>query len=512
VTRLNAIGIDLGTTYSSVAIVSESGEPEIIPNSESERLTPSVVFFDEDAIVVGQTAKDAAGAHPDHVVMFVKRQMGNSAWHVTYHSQQFSPIDVSAIILKKLKQDAEQHLGRALPNVVITVPAYFDDVRRRATISAGEIAGFKVLDLINEPTAAAIAFGSEKAQGDQTILVCDLGGGTFDVTVMRIEGKVFRIVASDGDHQLGGKDFDDALMRFGSETFQREHGFDPTADSVDAWELRAYAERVKRELSKRTKTTLMVRGKGRTTRVELTRDQFSALIQPKLETMLACVRSALRDAALTPAHINRVLLIGGSTRIPAVRSILGEYFGQEPDASVNPDEAVALGAAIVAAQKDVQQAPAPVTPAIAEKVGGLQITDVTSHSLGIEAYVPGTTQKLNSILIRRNSPIPAEVAKEFVTSLPGQTAIKVTIYQGEFPDPALCNPVGEFTLSGLPPNRPAGCKVRVTVSCGSNGVVNVTALDIQSGQSTTTSVSYRAGESKEQVSARQRWLAASPVV
>lgn len=510
--ELSAVGIDLGTTYSAAAVVNEHGQPELIPNAESERLTPSAVFFDDDSIVVGQIAKDAATTHPDQVVLFFKRQMGNPNWYFPYHQQRYSPVDFSAMVLKKVRQDAESYLGRPLPHAVITVPAYFDDARRRGTIAAGEIAGLNVLDLVNEPTAAAIAFGVGRSQQNETVMIYDLGGGTFDVTVMRIEGQEFRIIASDGDHQLGGKDFDDALIRFAVEQFIREHEFDPTVDPVDAGEIRTHAEKIKRELSKRSKTMLMIRSQGRSNRAEISREQFESLIKPKLDTTLTLVRSTLKDAGLTPDQIDRVLLIGGSTRVVAIRTMLGQFFGKETDGSVNPDEAVALGAALVAAKKVVEASPAVVAPPIIEKVGGLQITDVTSHSLGIEAFVPGTSQRINSILIPRNSPIPTEVAKEFVTTIPGQTAIKVALYQGEFQDPALCNPIGEFTLGGLPPNRPAGCKVRLTISCGTNGVVNVTALDIESGKQTTTTVSYKVGQSAEQVSAKKRWLDAKPIV
>ncbi len=509
---LPAVGIDLGTTYSSIAIVNGSGQPELIPNAESERLTASAILFDDETIVVGQMAKDALAVSPDKVVLFVKRQMGNPHWYYTYHGQKHTPADVSAIILKKLKQDAELYLNRPLPYVVITVPAYFDDARRRATISAGEIAGFHVLDLINEPTAAAIAFGVDRSSKAETVLVYDLGGGTFDATVMRVDGKDIRIIASDGDHQLGGKDFDDALMKFTVEQFVQEHKFDPTTDMSIAAELRERAEKAKCELSKRMKTLLILRAQGKDCRVSITREQFTGLIKPKLDTTLTLIRDVLRQAQLQPTDIDRVLLIGGSTRIPAVSDMLETFFGKLPDNSVNPDEAVALGAALMAAKKVVDVAADRVAPPIVDKVGGLQITDVTSHSLGIEAFVPGTQQRINTILIARNSPIPVEVSKEFVTTMSGQTGIQVMIYQGEFQDPELCNPVGEFVMTGLPPDRPAGRKVRVTVACGTNGVVNVTAVDIETGQQTTTQVSYKVGQSQEQVSAKKRWLQSKPIL
>jgi Molecular chaperone len=508
---LPAVGIDLGTTYSSVAIVNERGTAELVPNAESERLTPSSVFFDEDVIIVGQDAKDALAKYPDQVVMFVKRQMGNPNWYYTHDGEKYTPTDISAIILTKLKNDAEAYLGRSLPYVVITVPAYFDDDRRRATINAGEQAGFKVLDVLNEPTAAAIAFGIDRGAASETVLVYDLGGGTFDVTIMQVKGKEIKILATDGDHQLGGKDFDDAIMRFAVRTFMAEHGFDPTEDPIIAGELRAHAEKTKRELSKRGRSLLLLRGQGKESRIEIERAKLDELIRPKLGTTLALVRSSLADANLTPQQIDRVLLIGGSTRVPAVRQMLADFFGKEADFSVNPDEAVALGAALVVAQKMMTITPEDMPQPVVEKVGGIQISDVTSHSIGVEAFVPGSNQRINSILIPRNSPIPAEVSKEFVTTMQGQTGIKVNIFQGEFPDPALCNPVGEFILTGLPPNRPPGRKVRVTVACNGSGVISVTALDIESGHQTSTEVSYK-NESTKKRSAKDRWKSEKPIV
>jgi molecular chaperone DnaK len=355
-----------------------------------------------------------------------------------------------------------------------------------------------VLDVLNEPTAAAIAFGIDRSSKPETVMVYDLGGGTFDVTIIKVNGKEIKILATDGDHQLGGKDFDDAVMRYAVQVFEAEHGFDPTNDPNIAGELRVLAEKTKRELGKESK-------------IEIERTKFDQLIKPKIETTLSLIRSVLKDAKLTPAQIDRVLLIGGSTRIPAVRDMLTVFFVKEPDATINPDEAVALGAALVAAQKALTIVPEGVSAPVAEKVGGLQITDVTSHSIGIEAFIPSSGQRINSILIPRNSPIPAETSKEFVTTINGQTAIKVTIYQGEFPDPTLCNPVGEFLLAGLPPNRPAGRKVRVTISCNASGVINVTALDIETGKQTTTDVSYK-NEATQKRSAKNRWKTEKPIV
>lgn len=515
--EINAVGIDLGTTYSSLAVVNKYGVPEVVPNAENERLTPSVVLFDEDAIIVGQVARDAILTSPDRVVMFVKRQMGTPYWYFQFEGQRYSATDISAIILRKLKLDAEKRLNRSLQYAVITVPAYFDDDRRRATKSAGEQAGFKVLGLLNEPTAAAIAFGIDRCNRPETVLVYDLGGGTFDVTIMRVEGKEIRILATDGDHQLGGKDFDDAIMALAVRTFCQEHGSgseDPTLDPLVAGELRVQAEKAKRELSKRNKTYFVFRAHGKASRIEITREQFTELIKPKLITTISIVQSTLRAAGLQPRDIDRILLIGGSTRIPAVATMLEEFFEKVPDTSVNPDEAVAYGAALRAAHIAATEiAPDEVPEPVLEKVGGLQITDVTSHSIGIEASVPGTDRRINSIIIPRNSPIPTEVAKEFVTTLPGQTAIKVTILQGEFQEAAACKPIGEFILRGLPPGRPPGCKVRVTIGCTADGVVRVTALDIQTGQQTQTEVSYRSEiEATQALDPRQRWKSEKPIL
>lgn len=502
-----AVGIDLGTTYSAIAVVNEHGDPEIIPNADGERITPSAIFFDDETVVVGQTAKDHAGTEPDRVVMFIKRQIGNPHWFFQYRQRRLSPIDLSAMVVAKLKKDAESLLGDIIERAIITVPAYFDDAHRRATIAAGQMAGLEVLDVINEPTAAAVAFGATRSGLNEHVLIYDLGGGTFDVTILHVDNQKIKVSATGGNHQLGGKDFDDAVISWAADRFQAEHGFDPTNDKTLAAEIRQQAEKAKRELSKRLKTTLVIRAAdGKTTRAELSREDFERLIRPKVDSTLSLVRVTLADAKLTPPQIDRVLLVGGSTRVPLIRAVLRDFFGKEPDTSINPDEAVALGAAISAAQHDLQHAPEQVPTSVADKVGGLQITDVTSHSFGIEAAVPGSQQKINSILIPRNSPLPTEVAREFVTTLPGQTVIKFTIYQGEFRDPQLCNPIGDFVLAGLPAGRQAGKKVRVTFTCDTNGVVHVSAVDIETGRQAETQVSYRVGATTQEVANTGSWL------
>ncbi|MGV8026693.1 MAG: Hsp70 family protein [Anaerolineaceae bacterium] len=503
-----AVGIDLGTTFSSIAIINENNEAEIIPNSEGGRLTPSVVFFDNNISVVGEIAKDNSELYPERIIKFVKREMGNPAWFYKHEEKRLTPTDISALILRKLKIDAELYIGQKIRYAVITVPAYFDDSRRRATIDAGSMAGFEVLQLINEPTAAAIAFGINQAEKDETVLVYDLGGGTFDVTLLKLsdKGNKIEILASEGDHQLGGKDFDDAIIRFCVECFYSEHDFDPTSEPHDLQELRNNSEKAKIELSNRDKTALLVRSNGQRSRVLIEREQFENLIKPKLDTTLSLIRNVLKSSHSKPALIDRILLIGGSTRIPLVKKMLKDFFQKEPDDSINPDEAVSLGAAILAVKKLSEISPESLENEAFEKFGGLQITDVVSHSIGIDAFIPGSNQKINSILIKKNSPIPYEVSKEFVTTIPNQTAIKITIYQGEFQDLTLCNPIGDFFLKGLPNGRPSGRKVRVTISCTKNGVVEVKATDIESGLETQTQVDYSIGNSKQQISAKKLWL------
>lgn len=505
-----AIGIDLGTTYSVMAYVDEHGRPQVIPNADSERLTPSAVFFDDGTIIVGEAAKQRAFDYPDKVALFVKRQIKNQSWFIEDKGKRYSPVDVSSFILRKLKQDAEQYLSRRINYAVITVPAYFDETARRLTQEAAMLAGLEVLSLINEPTAAAIAYSynDRSVPRQEHAVVYDLGGGTFDVTVLQVNGSDVRVLASKGDHQLGGKDFDDKIIQLAVDQFKQQHGFDPTTNLHDANELRLKAEEIKRELSKRTKARMVVRAQGRMTQIDITREQFESLIRGRLETTIAIVEMTLQEAALAKHQIDRILLVGGSSRIPLVARMLEEHFGRSPEpfTAVHPDEAVALGAAIVAAKKMLEVKPEEVPPQVKEIVGGLSFTDVLSHSFGIAAEVPGTGQKRYSIVIRRNTPLPARAVSEFATSLPNQTAIRIQVYQGESNDLNLCNPVGEFTLSGLPPGRPPGQKVRIEFSCDTNGLIHITATDVLSGIEAQTQIGYTVGRPTEQTAVRRRWL------
>lgn len=502
---LRAVGIDLGTTFSAISILNEAGNSEIIPNAYGNLLTPSVLLLGEDSIIVGEDAKHQSTFFPDQTIQFVKRQIGNSSWFVNYQGERLSAVDISSLILKKLKQDAEMYLGEEIEHAVITVPAYFADEQRRSTIEAGEIAGFKVLDLINEPTAAAIAYGVYSSAAHEKVLVYDLGGGTFDVTIMEVDGKDISILGTDGDHQLGGKDFDDAIMRFVEHAFKQEYGYFPSDDFTQTNKLRALAEKAKISLTTMQKTIIPFGVGGDRIRVELTREAFNDLIKVKLDTTLTIVKACLKAQGLKPEDIDRVLLIGGSTKMPAIYDLLANFFQKPPDNTEDPDTSVSLGAAIMAGKLVAEIEPESVSPEVMGKIGGLQVTDVTSHSLGMEAFIPGTTNKINSIIIPRNTPIPAEISKEFITTEPSQQGIRVNILRGEYQDPNLCTPVGEFLLTGLPAGRPAGCKVRVTFSVNTSGVITIKAMDMESGKETVTEVNYRVGQSSEDVSFKKEW-------
>lgn len=502
---IRAVGIDLGTTFSAISTLNDHGEPEVIPNAYGNYLTPSIVLLGEETIIVGEDAKQQSTRFPDETIQFIKRQIGSSHWFVNYQGNRLSSVDISSLILKKLRQDAELFLGEEINHAVITVPAYFADEQRRSTIEAGEIAGFEVLDLINEPTAAAIAYGASSKNSNETVLVYDLGGGTFDVTIMEVRGQEIKIIGTDGDHQLGGKDFDDAIMRLIESQFKQEHGYSPTEDIVQANKLRALAEKAKVSLTTMQKTIIPFKVGNDGIRVEITRDEYNELIKAKLDTTLTIVKSCLKEQSLTTQDIDRVLLIGGSTKMPVISEILSEFFQKDPDNTEDPDKSVSLGAAIMAGKLMADISPDSISEEALGKIAGLQVTDVTSHSLGMEAFIPGTTQKINSIIISRNTPIPAEVTKEFVTTEPSQQGIRVSILRGEYQDPNLCTPVGEFLLTGLPPGRPAGCKVRVTFSVNNSGVITVKAMDIETGKETVTEVNYRVGQSTDDISFKKGW-------
>ncbi len=522
------IGIDLGTTYSAIAMVDEHGKPTLILNAGGERITPSAILFEGGGVIVGSDAKRAAISDADRVVLFVKRQMGKADWFFEVDGRRWTAPELSAEILKKLKRDAEERLGASIQEAVITVPAYFADRERTATLQAAELAGLSVLRLINEPTAAALAFElyhplpsppaplpklGERGEGvrGSKALVFDLGGGTFDVTLLEVEGETMRVLATDGDVYLGGKDWDDQVVNFVATAFESRFGFDPRSEADSYQDLRERCERAKEQLSQLAKTTINCNYGGHSLRVELPREQFEPLTAALLAQTESTVNLVLQTAGVTWADVGTVLLSGGSTRMPQVRAMLKRISGKEPNASVDPDECVAKGAAIQAAlllrerektdeltpprsprgQGEDRTSPRPrgdrggVPPADERSkgvVGGLSlIVDVTAHSLGTLAMREG--RLVNSIVIPKNTPIPAQRNRaDYVTTEHNQTSIAVPVLQGEDEDPELCDLVAAYELTGIPPRRAGESEIEVHFTYNPNGVIDVWAKDIRSGK------------------------------
>ncbi len=469
-----AVGIDLGTTYSAIAHVNRHGVPEILLNAEGDRITPSVILFDGSDISVGTYAKQAAVAFPEQIVEFVKRHMDDDSWRFHYRDQGYGPEQLSSFILAKLKHDAELRLGHRIDEAVITVPAYFGDLQRRATMRAGEMAGLRVLKLLNEPTAAAFAYGLANAGQNMRCLVFDLGGGTFDVTIVDITGNEINVIATNGDHRLGGKDWDDLLIRYAAEEFQRKHKQDPTEDLAAYHDLKQKCVSAKLSLSKLPKVNIFYDFDGRIMRLAVTRERFEDLSTGLLARCESLTKAVLDDAKLRPGDIDTVLLAGGSTRMPMVRRLIKRIFDKPPATDINPDECVSLGAALTAALESARLAGE--RPPV-----DIRTHDVTSHSLGMVVF---RDQRLhNSTIIRRNSRIPSEQTRDdYVTTHDGQTSIDLWLVQGEKQNPLECNVLGHFEFYGIPP-RPAGdSRLAVTYRYNANGIVEVEAMDMSTGQ------------------------------
>ena len=466
-----AVGIDLGTTYSVVAYLDRQGRPTSVVNSSGDILTPSVVLFEDDAVVVGKEAVAASAVEPDRVADCVKRDMGSKSYHKTINGESMPPEVISSLILKKLKADAERKLG-PIPAAVITVPAYFDEPRRRATADAGKLAGLDVLDIINEPTAAALVYGHQAGflEGPDArplkAMVYDLGGGTFDVTIVEIAGDTFRAVATDGDVLLGGKDWDEALVDIVAEKLRREHGQDPRDDPSSLADLRAAAETAKRTLSERARATLYVNLPGGRKKAEVTREEFEEATAPLLGRTRATTEIVALQAGLSWSEIDKVLLVGGSTRMPMVARMLEDLTGKPPDASLSADEAVAHGAALYAGLLLSRRGQGGMAPSFS-------VTDVNSHSLGLIAIDTQTGRKFNQVLIPKNTPLPKVVAKNFKTYKPGQKSVKITVLEGESELPDACTQVGECVIRDFPPDLPAGALVEVRYMYQANGRLRV---------------------------------------
>ncbi|AYK14023.1 MAG: molecular chaperone DnaK [Methanosarcina flavescens] len=476
------LGIDLGTTNSCMAVM-EGGEAVVIPNAEGARTTPSVVGFSKKGEkLVGQVAKRQAISNPENTVYSIKRHMGDANYKVTLQGKQYTPQEISAMVLQKLKTDAEAYLGEAIKQAVITVPAYFNDAQRQATKDAGTIAGLEVLRIINEPTAASLAYGLDKGEIEQTILVYDLGGGTFDVSILELGGGVFEVKSTSGDTHLGGDDFDQRIVNYLLAEFRKIEGIDLSKDKAVLQRLTDAAEKAKIELSSVASTNINLPfltvgpdGEPKHLDIDLTRAQFQKMTEDLLEKTLVSMRQALSDAKLTPNDIDKVILIGGATRMPAVVELVENFTGKKPYKNINPDEAVAIGAAIQAG-------------VLGGEVKDILLLDVTPLTLGIE-----TLGGISTPLIQRNTTIPTKKSQIFSTAADNQPSVEIHVLQGERGIASENKTLGRFTLDGIPPAPRGVPQIEVTFDIDANGILHVSAKDLGTGKEQSISIQKPGG-------------------
>lgn len=475
-----SVGIDLGTTFSAVAYIDSDGRPQAIANGYGRTLTPSVIYLGEGGPIVGEEAKERQARGAIETASFFKRHMGDPNFELMFTGKTYTPTDLSALVLKQLKHTAEEFLKRPVTHAVITVPAYFNNMQRQATIEAGQQAGLQVLSIISEPTSAALAFGMRSIQDVQTIMVYDLGGGTFDVSVVEITPTEQRVLGTDGDHTLGGKDWDDRIFNYLTQLFENEFGLELAGDDFN--ELLVKAESVKKSLSARTSVEARVQAGGRSGVYTITRNQFEEMTTDLMGRTQEKVEQVLKAISLTWLQLSQVLLVGGSTRMPMVRDYVSRMAGKPPLTSVNPDEAVALGAAIQAAL-DMEELQ-PTTPMFALS-GRRKSVDVMSHSLGMVAINEDGSQYINSIIIRKNQPIPSLQTRPYTLTLSRRSDNQCEVYmtQGESEDPLDCAYLGKFVFSNMPTNLSGKTAILdITYAYDRNGIVNVSAVERSTAQ------------------------------
>ena len=501
------VGIDLGTTLTKLAYIDASGKPVIVPNAEGELLTPSVVVFTKTGVLVGRDARREAVANPARAVFNVKRHMGNPKWRFKVDGETYTPESISALILKKVVKDAEMHIG-PIRRAVITVPAYFDDARRKATEDAGRIAGLEVIDILNEPTASALAYGMAERGEDGVILVYDLGGGTFDVTVIEKRGNEFITLATDGDVELGGKDWDERLVHYLADEFTREFGADPREDPQALAYLWLSAEEAKKTLSRREWARVPVSYKGHWGNYDVSREQFESLTEDLLAVTQLTTEMVLEEAGLTWEGISRVIPTGGSTRMPMVQRLLERMSGRPVRVEVPVDEAVCFGAAIHAAVCTLEggRRITELSAEAAERLGKIRTTDVAAHALGLIIKDAHTLQYRNDVIIPKNSRLPVSVTKTYQTAVDGQQKIILQVVQGDAPDPEANIVIGTAEVTGLPPARPAGSPVRVTYAYDRKGRIHLTTEDVETGKRITTEIAREGGLRADQVAEEARRL------
>jgi molecular chaperone DnaK len=516
----HTVGIDLGTTFSAIAHLDAEGNPIALLNEEEEIETPSLILLAESGhVVVGPSRTRAAMEDPEHVVERVKRHMGSTEYKRTFDGHEITPEFLSALILKKLRQDAEKRIG-TIGNAVITVPYYFNDARRKATQDAGRISGLNVVDIINEPTAATLTYAWQRGElgtghfgKPHMALVYDLGGGTFDVTVVKYTPTHFQVLATDGDVYLGGIDWNDRLLNYVADEFKKRHGSDPRESALATQILRNDCDLAKIELSQKSQTSVVCRHEGKSISVPVTREQFEQMTADLLQRTIDTTELVVEQAKIQPNELDAIVLVGGSTLMPRVPALLEQVTGKKPFQGLSPHTAVAQGAAIHAAilEAKFRGTGSDLAEKVRRHLKNVKQDDVNSHSLGVVVKHPKTGKPYNHVMIPRNTTLPVERKQVFNTSEPGQLRATVKVVEGDAPEPAACSLIGNCSITQLPPNLPKGAPVEVTYSYGSDGRVRVRARDKTGGKEAAIEIERRGGLDEKQIDAYSS-LAAGYVV